>query len=274
MIKLVATDLDGTLLRSDLSFNKRDIMMLEELGRKGVVRVIATGRSPYSASTVLDDNFPIDFLVFSSGAGVMRWSDKSIIHTNELSEKVVNQVVRVLLELNVDFMIHEPIPLNHCFHFHKTGNPNADFDNRISLYKAFSQPFAVGLPYPGPASQILSILPNNIALFNRIAKQLGPNVQVIRATSPLDGESIWMEIFPLGVSKSNGLAWLCENECGILQTEVLAIGNDYNDLDMLKWAGMAFVVDNAPDELKSNFNTAPTNNNAGFSFAVNESSKP
>lgn len=268
MVKMVITDLDGTLLRSDHTFNPEDLQTLHRLGQLGIIRAIATGRSPFSASTVLSNDFPIDYLLFSSGAGIMRWSDKSIIHSNQLKPKVVQDIIALLVEMQTDFMVHEPIPLNHCFHYHSSGNFNSDFEHRLGLYKDFSQPLITGLPFPGPASQVLAVLPNDINRFNSIASRLN-GVQVIRATSPLDGKSIWLEIFPTGVSKAGGIKWLCNYLGGIRSCELLALGNDFNDIDMLNLAGNAFVVSNAPDELKRHYQVVPINNEAGFSYAVN-----
>lgn len=267
MIRVVVTDLDGTLLRSDSKFNPDDIESLVKLGEQGIMRVIATGRSPYSASKVIADDFPIDYLIFSSGAGIIRWSDKSIIHTNELSAGRVQEVISLLIEMKADFMVHEPIPLNHCFHYYDTGNGNPDFERRLELYREFCQPLIVGVPFPGPASQVLAILPASVQRFNSIAVRLS-GLQVIRATSPLDGESIWLEIFPKGVSKAGGLGWLCAHLGNILPDEVAALGNDYNDLDMLGFAGRAYVVSNAPLELKTSFGVVPDNNSSGFTQMV------
>lgn len=268
MIRMVVTDLDGTLLRSDHKFNDEDLCTLHRLGDLGITRAIATGRSPFSASTVLPDNFPIDYLLFSSGAGIMRWSDKSIIHTTQLSQEQVQDVIALLVGIQADFMVHEPIPLNHCFHYHSSGDLNPDFERRLSLYRDYSQPLITGLPFPGPASQVLAVLPDDIYRFNAIARRL-KGVQVIRATSPLDGKSIWLEIFPQGVSKSSGIQWLCNYLEGIHTNQLLVLGNDYNDVDMLELAGKAFVVSNAPDDLKKKYQVVPLNNEAGFSFAVN-----
>lgn len=272
MIRLVVTDLDGTLLRSDHKFNSEDLITLNRLGDMGIIRVIATGRSPFSASAVLPDDFPIDYLLFSSGAGIIRWSDKSIIHANQLSPENVQYIITLLVEMQADFMVHEPIPLNHCFLYHSSGKLNSDFERRINLYKDYSQPLITGLPFPGPASQVLVVLPNDTERFNAISKKLN-GVQVIRATSPLDGESIWLEIFPKGVSKSGGIKWLCSFIGGIRPDDLLALGNDYNDIDMLNLAGKAFVVSNAPGELKDKFQVVPINDEAGFSHAVKSTLK-
>jgi hydroxymethylpyrimidine pyrophosphatase-like HAD family hydrolase len=93
-----------------------------------------------------------------------------------------------------------------------------------------------------------------------------PGFQVIRATSPTDGASTWVELYPRGVNKASAAAWLWEGaERPLLR---VAIGNDYNDLDLLDWADLSFVVGNAPPELRARYATVATNDAAGFSEAV------
>ncbi|MCP4045415.1 MAG: HAD hydrolase family protein, partial [Gammaproteobacteria bacterium] len=50
--------------------------------------------------------------------------------------------------------------------------------------------------------------------------------------------------------------------------DIMAIGNDYNDLDLLEWAQQSFVVENAPIELKSRFQQVASNDNGGVAEAV------
>lgn len=94
-----------------------------------------------------------------------------------------------------------------------------------------------------------------------------PGFQVIRTTSPLDGASTWIEIFPRGVNKAAAASWLwrAARESALAR---VAVGNDYNDLDLLDWAEHAFVVGNAPAELRARYATVATNDQAGFSEAV------
>ncbi|MEE8431526.1 MAG: HAD hydrolase family protein [Candidatus Desulfatibia sp.] len=72
-------DLDGTLLCSDRTFDAVDLHALKQLGDQGVVRAIATGRSMYSFNTVADSNLPVDFVIFSTGAGVAQYPGGWII---------------------------------------------------------------------------------------------------------------------------------------------------------------------------------------------------
>lgn len=270
--QMIVTDLDGTLLNDMEKVSTTDIKTLEELGHKGIIRVVATGRSPYSFSKVLSNGFPIDYLVFSSGAGAYDFKNGNLIYAIELNESQVQDIIDELMEHEVDFMIHEPIPSNHRFLYYRTGNSNPDFERRIKVYQQFCQPFAPGVVYGSPAAQFIAILPNDVEKFERLRHHF-PELKVIRATSPLDGDSIWMEIFRANVSKAFGINKICQLH-GIAAENVVTIGNDYNDLDMLTHFNNSYVVSNAPEELKKRFRVVKSNNESGFSHAVEQVLEP
>ena len=264
--KMVVTDLDGTLLNSEGQISPQDYDTLVELGKKGILRVVATGRSPYSFSKTLPCNFPIDYLVFSSGAGAIHWESGEMLFTTEIPAIEVQEIVTELLTHNVDFMIHEPIPSNHRFLYHHSNGNNLDFLHRVQLYNKHCQPYIPSIIYESDASQLVVILPHDVRWFETLKNRF-PDLKVIRATSPLDGHSIWMEIFRKDVSKANGAKFIYD-KFNINKQEVIAIGNDFNDLDMLTHFTRSFVVANAPLELKNQFEVVKSNNESGFSDAM------
>lgn len=265
-IRMIVTDLDGTLLNTNSRVSDSDYETLKKIGKKGILRVIATGRSPYSFSKVIPMDFPIDYLIFSSGAGAMNWRTKEIIYKTELNGIDVQNVVIELMKHDVDFMVHEAIPTNHRFLFHDSGRDNPDFHRRIEVYNNFCQPFIPGVEYDTSATQILAVLPNNVEWYESLKKRF-PTLKVIRATSPLDGYSIWMEIFRKDVSKAFGIEQIRKKH-GIDGKNIITLGNDYNDIDMLSNYLNSFVVANAPDDLKESFKSVKSNDDSGFSDMV------
>jgi Cof subfamily protein (haloacid dehalogenase superfamily) len=265
---MIVSDLDGTLLQDDRTFSRTDIETLNRLGTEGVLRVIATGRSFYSARTVVPDDFPIDYLIISSGAGIVDWDTKHIVCTYSLSPDEVETAALVLMESGADFMIHEPIPNNHFYFCHSSGKHNPDFYSRIELYRDFQKKRKPGDPLYREACQLLAVEPwsEDGTGYSFYAKKLYP-LKVIRTTSPIDHRSTWIEIFPSQVSKARASETIGRLH-GIDRTRVLAIGNDYNDVELLVWAQRGVVVENAPEDLKSVFPTVRSNNEAGFSEAV------
>ncbi len=87
-----------------------------------------------------------------------------------------------------------------------------------------------------------------------------PNLKVIRATSPIDEKSIWLEIFPENVSKASGGKYLCK-VLNISEQDTVGIGNDYNDIDLLEWTNQSFAVANSPQIIKNMFSSCVDNEN-------------
>jgi Cof subfamily protein (haloacid dehalogenase superfamily) len=265
-IKMAITDLDGTLLNNKREVSLVDMKSLFWLGENKITRVIATGRNFFSLKKVLKDNFPIDYLIFSSGAGVYNWKKKALMHSQYLPDFEVKQISKILFEHNVDFMIHEMIPENHRFVYHRSKNHNPDFERRIQVYKDFAFELNPETEKYNHACQIIAVFPNNLDLFENIQQKF-KDIKIIRTTSPLDGDSIWMEIFPKNVSKAYGIDWLC-NELQINPKNTISVGNDYNDIDMLEYTAKKFVVNNSPADLKERFPVCKSNQESGFTDAI------
>lgn len=267
--RFVATDLDGTLFSSKHACSAANLAALRMLGERGVIRVIATGRSIYSAKKVLPPDMPIDYLVFSSGAGVMEWPTQQMLRAAHLSAENIRQTAQVFIEHQVDFMVHAPIPDNHYFWYHATQRENPDFLRRLNWYREMARPFDDSVWGLERACQFVAIEPaaSGLAMYERVRPHLEP-LTVIRATSPFDGESFWLEIFPNGVSKAAACEWIAQRH-QINQRATLAIGNDYNDLALLAWGGTSYVVANAPPDLHAMYPAVASNDADGFSEAIN-----
>ena len=267
-IEMVISDLDGTLFNEQQEVEKKDLQTLQQLSKYNIIRTIATGRNLFSARRKLSPDFPIDYLIFSSGAGIFDWKAQKLIHSDYLPKNKVKLISYFLIEHQVDFMIHEMVPDNHKFVYYKSPRENPDFNRRFELYKDFAEPLDLNLETFQHASQILAIPTNSPDFHNFIQKQM-QDVKIIRATSPLDGMTIWVEIFPKNVSKGHGSDWLCKyTNTNPLNT--LGIGNDYNDLDLLDFTGYSFIVENAPHEMKRTYHSCKSNQQCGFSDAVNK----
>lgn len=263
--KVIVTDLDGTLTVEKGVVGKINIETLEKLGSEKIIRVIATGRSYYSAKKVLAPDFPIDYLIFSSGAGTIEWKTKKLLDYHNIEKEKVSEAVKILKEEYTDFMIHFPVPENHNFYYHQTNRSNPDFERRVNLYHEFAE--ELDGQEIKEAAQLLAVIHNETENeFEKIKEKIN-FLNIIRATSPLDDSTIWMELFPENVSKSQSAQRLVE-KMAIDKSEVIAIGNDYNDEDLLDWAGKSYVVGNAPQIFKSKYSYCKPNYENGFTSIV------
>jgi hypothetical protein len=183
-----------------------------------------------------------------------------------MSAERAAELAVLLMERELDFMLHYAIPDSHYFYAHRGGRANDDFERRAQRYATFGSVLALPFAAPRDMSQALVIEPPpGQGRHAELASAL-PDFQVIRTTSPLDGASTWIEIFPLGVNKAAAASWLWPAPRASLAR--LAVGNDYNDLDLLDWADLACVVGNAPADLKARYTSVASNDEGGFSQAV------
>jgi len=248
-VRLLATDLDGTIFTRDGGFRQEDIDALHMLGRRRIVRVIATGRTFNSAKEIIPSDFPIDYLVFSSGAGVFDWKSKQILQVKHLGVEKSKEIIPILNDEKVNFTLHWPIPENHCFYYSETERIHDDFSRYLSHYEQYAFSIKDNLPQKN-YTQVLAFLPD-ISTYESLTDRI-ENIKTVRATSPIDGQSIWMEFFHKGVSKAEGLKFVCELE-KVDDSDVVVLGNDFNDLDMLEAYEAAYVVSESPEELRNRF---------------------
>ena len=265
-VKMVVTDLDGTLLRDDKSIDIKEYETFVRLGELGIIRVAATGRSLHSVRAVIPPHFPFDYIVFSTGSGIFDCKTQTLLHENSLTESQIKYVMELFQSERLDYTVHFPIPENHCFHYDQPNKNNAGFNHYLEFYNKFAHPINGDNPPFVKACQLLAIMDFDLERFARISSHL-LDYKVIRTTSPVDHTMLWMEVFPKNVSKGDAVHWLC-NLVNINKSDVLAIGNDFNDIDVLDYVGHARLVENGHPELLHRYQLVASNNTNGVSKAI------
>ncbi|MBU2627533.1 MAG: HAD family hydrolase [Proteobacteria bacterium] len=273
------TDFDGTLLKDDKTVSHEDIRTLAALRQKKITTAVATGRSEYSFDKALKDMgmsreaclLPVDYVIFSTGAGIMEFPGGKVIRQKEIKSLDIKRITNYFNHQKIDYMVHKAIPDTRQFLYKSHGNDNPDFQARLALYKAYALPIEDTCLYFEPATEVLAVIPGkaDMRFVETIKKELS-GFSVIHATSPIDNCSAWIEVFDKDVSKSKAAAFLA-NRLGICRQNVISVGNDYNDQDLLEWSGKGFVVENAPDRLKQRFKTVLSNNQCGMTWAAKAS---
>ncbi len=274
---LFVVDLDGTLLSSERQIASKDLLSLARLQKMGYLTAIATGRSNYSFDQLItklgfsgtNGLFPVDYVIFSTGAGIIDFRSKKLLQSISLGHADVCYTADYLETSGLDYMIHKPVPDTCHFLYSSSGGINPDFHLRLKIYGEFATPLSpAALQNFGDATEIICIVPDDRG--HEVAAEISATLKqysVIKATSPLDGKSVWIEIFAPTVSKSLAVKWLADS-FGLQQNDICAVGNDYNDEDLLHWAGQSFIVANGPPSLKALFQEVASNDNCGVCEAV------
>ena len=270
ILKLVATDLDGTFLRNDKSISKENIDTLHFLGEKGILRVIATGRNLKKTMEVISPEVPFDYIVFSSGAGVYDPIHNKLLYEQNLKKEVVQQLVDFLIENDLNFHLFKPVPENYKCWYHRGSVLCQEFESYSDFHQSYSEPLPTEQPIGSEASQFLVVFPNNLDRFLTLKNDIEmrfQDIKVVRTSSPLEAGYIWMEIFHQSVSKGNGVKFVCDT-FKIEHEYTLGIGNDFNDLDLLEFTNYSYIVENGPEEMKERFLSARSNEESAFAQVV------
>ena len=269
-IKLVVTDLDGTLLKDDKSISKEDVTMLSVLKKKQIFRVAATGRNMNKVVDVIPSLSIFDYIAFSSGAGIYDCRNDKLIYSRNIDIDAVNELNRFLINRDVSFYLSKSIPDNMYYWFYKGNKECNEFAYFFRQHEHFLEELPANGEVSSQANQYLIIfkdykqfceLKENIECFSG-------HFKILRASSPYLTRYIWMEIFHKDVSKGNAVRFLC-NHLDVNQDATIGIGNDYNDLDLLEFTYYSYLADNGPEELKSGYLPAPCNEKSAFSFCIN-----
>lgn len=266
-MKAIITDLDGTILPSGGSISKQTLRSFRKLGSRSIVRIIATGRTLFAARKFLPDDFPIDYLIFSSGAGIMEWKNKKILQAYHLNQAETQQLAAYLWNYNINFTIQQEIPDNHYFYYTDIYPAHSDYIRRIDKFRDYGTLISYPEEIQTSATQLIMILNSQqLALIEKIKKDL-PLYSVIRSTSPIDKQAVWLEIYPPLVNKGSSCQYLLDI-LKIAPTDCAGIGNDYNDTDFLDICGKAYLVKNAPSQLLPHYHTVASDKEEGFSEFV------
>lgn len=275
---MVALDFDGTLGRSCGQPCPNALRLLTQLGHHGVVRVLATGRNLRSALRGLPATAPLDYVVAGSGAVVVRFPSLDVAFRSEMGAETTAAVGAALQAAGASFFVLAPPPDSHQHRMHETPAATPDFYQRLRNYAEETVPLTPDhLARPCTQFLVVSDAERTQASANALASLLAarrsdsaagvagdtpPAFRVVRTTSPMDHVSSWLEVLPAGASKSAALAFVADLH-GIAAADAVAVGNDYNDEDMLCWAGVGRVVANAPADLRARFRATTASHDEG-----------
>jgi Cof subfamily protein (haloacid dehalogenase superfamily) len=229
--KLVATDLDGTLVRSDDTVSAYTHGVLDRVRAAGIRLVGATGRGPRLAELTRNDIRAADFLVLAQGGWVVDLADPLPLRAERLPGRVVAQVLAELeaevgpLSVMVEALDHTDAPLwgdldpTWRYPVLVQERPRAEC-LAGDVIKAFARSFDRDVDDLLAAAQ--RIVPATVASVT----QAGLN---------------YVEICPPGVDKGTGLAVVAQS-LGVDPADVLVFGDMPNDLPMFAWAGWSRVA--------------------------------
>ncbi|MGH8888828.1 MAG: HAD family hydrolase [Acidothermaceae bacterium] len=259
-VRLVATDLDGTIVRSDGTISQRTAKALARVEEAGAAVVLVTGRPPRWIAPVAAATGHHGVVICSNGAIIYDLHDERIVESFLIPSPTVVQVVEILRAAMPEL----------GFALETGTDVYATADYR-SGWEINPDPLAPSFPLSEvtahDAAKLLASHPTMDV--DDLLHRTSELVSHLVAPTHSNGRGL-VEMGALGVSKATTLARFAA-ELNVEPTEVVAFGDMPNDLPMLAWAGMSYAVANAhPLVLEAVDRTTKSNNSDGVACVLEE----
>jgi Cof subfamily protein (haloacid dehalogenase superfamily) len=231
--RLVASDIDGTLIRGDGTLSPRTIDVIEKLP---VPFVVVTGR-PVRWLRQLYDQMPAPVpAVCANGAVVYDPDTDEVLVANPMDVDLLLDVTKKVREAVPDVSLAVEVEDGRAFWYDENWPMRWEGQHRVRVLSSPEELTSV------PAVKLLARSASAGSpddFFELVSRTLGGAAEATHSSS-----SALVEISAAGVTKAAGLAWLCERD-GYTPADVLAFGDMPNDVPMLTWAGHSVAMGNA-----------------------------
>ena len=260
MIRMIACDLDGTLLSEKSSIPPRNVRALKRAMEAGVQVVLASGRMVEATLPIAEKigvNAP---MVVFNGAMVYDRASDAILGGSVIPRDTAIEVLKCIEDMGVYV---QAFPGRGYF-YEKRCSLTTYYENKISV---------VGQETGMPLSKWLETDVYKLLCIgeNDVLNGMIPGLSArFPALSFFKSGERHMEIVLRGVDKGTGMAQLC-GLLGIDRSEILAFGDEENDLPLLAYAGDSYLMENAPERLRRKARQiAPRNTDCGVARIVEQ----
>ena len=238
MIKLVATDIDGTIFIPETKFNDTVKKCIKELCQKGVKVVLVTGRM-HAAASLIAKELGLDTPVVSYQGGLIKQNDETLYErylTKEQAEKILNWAKTENIHINLyndDILYSE----KECYEIKRYCN-NLHTEYEIEDFCKIDKT---------KINKLLAIDYSNPDKINRLEKELPnifPDLYIVKSTP------YFLEFSNKEGSKYCAVKYL-QKYWNLKDDEILTIGDQNNDIELLRAGGIKVAMGNATEELKA-----------------------
>lgn len=266
--QVIALDLDGTLLTPDKKILPSSLTALQNARKSGAKIVIVTGRHyvaihPFYQALALDTP-----AICCNGALLYDYQERKVLASDPLKPEQANQLIDLLDSYDVhglmyadDAMIYQE-PTGHIIRTEKWGNALPESQRPV---------FRQVKSLRAAANEVDAIW--KFALTDTDIEKLQNFTQIVEREMGIACEWSWhdqVDVAQSGNSKGKRLAQWVESQ-GLSMSQVIAFGDNYNDLSMLKSAGLGVAMGNASDEVKASADMVIGNNTeSGIAEIVNK----
>jgi len=270
-VRLLVTDIDGTLLDPTFKISARDLAALHSAHASGVEIMLATGRRhDYAMPVAKDLGIPV-WLISSNGA-LIRSSTGETFYSDRLPAATAQKLIRHMdafrgyAVLTFDRTGKGALVLERADELHHS---IARWIEKNSAHIQYVVPLENALTEDPIQAMYCGTLPLMETVQQCVREADFLNEMTVLKTQYDDRDLCILDILNRDCSKGHALRRWAEHR-GISRRDIVAIGDNYNDLEMLEFAGLPFVMGNASEELKQNGWPVTASNAEGGVAAVVE----
>lgn len=250
-IRLVATDMDDTLLRDDWTISERTVQAIQQARKQGVYVTIATGRMPASVRPYARQ-LGIDVPVITyNGAMVQESLSEKVLYRKVISVETAQDIINWLLPQDLNFQVY----LKDQLFVEKMNDWSRRYAHATRVSIAETNLWELLSHEKEGVEKIL--------LFGEPEVLLGWEEKIRRRyegrVRTTQSKSHFLELIHPEVNKGAALSSLAER-LGVKQEEVLAVGDSLNDLEMIQYAGIGVAMGNGRQEVKDAANVVTSSN--------------
>lgn len=291
MYKLITIDIDGTLLNSYGEVTEKNKQAIKKaIEEKNIEVVLTSGRMPEAIMPIAKEVNATNYLISGNGAAIYDINKNKIIYNNYMSKKKTLEIVDICEKNSMFYNIYTnnfilTKSLNYNILFYHNENKKNPEDKRIKI-NVIDDMYDYIKKYQGDDILKITICDSNELIFRSIMNKLKTirDIDVLEVahmsrkiikhgTEEIEISYFYTEITNQNVNKWSAIEKLIE-KLKIKKEEVLAIGDNINDKEMIENAGMGIVTGNSSPEMKKIADeVVASNDESGVAQAIEEHTK-
>lgn len=260
--RMVSIDMDDTLLRDNLTISEENIRALQEANNRGVIITICSGRASKSIKNLVKDIGILstdDYFISYNGAVIEDFRGNNIFY-KPIQGDILKDLIHIGRDFGVDVQLYSKediivekyTPRVQCYE--KTNKYAVTITNDLTTY---DESIKVLFNY------------NDIDKLEKLQsyiKQFHNDKVNVFFSKPT-----YLEVLNKNANKGVALEHLA-NHLDVHKNEIIAVGDSFNDIYMIEYAGMGIAMNNARNEIKNiaNYVTNYTNNEDGIAEVINK----
>jgi Cof subfamily protein (haloacid dehalogenase superfamily) len=269
-IRLLAIDIDGTLLNPQFEISDADLGAVRRAHESGVEVVLVTGRR-HTFALPIAQLLGFDLWLISSNGAVTRSLKGETFHRDLLPAGTCRKLCSAMKEFRGNTVLTFDTESKGAIVLERMDELTGSIQRWLEKnqnYINFVVPIEDSLTTDPVQAMFCGAIPRMHEALDRLATcGLADQITVLRTEYPLRDLSI-VDVLNQGCSKGHALQrWA--NFRGIGREQVMAVGDNYNDIEMLAFAGHPFIMGNASEELRGRgWGVTRANDQSGVAAAL------